>query len=272
MTTASLDTIPARPGRPAGTKDRTLWPKEHGAYGQLALPLVAALALGRPTVASGLLVAGAAAAFVAHEPLLVALGLRGARARREHGTRAARLGLVCAALALGCGLAGWRLGSLAVLHASLLPLALVAALLPIVVAGRERTTAGEVLAGAAITAASVPVAVAGGASLGLALHVWAAWVVAFTASTAAVRLVIGRHKSGARAPSLVALTGVATAATAALSACSPVGLAAMPMVGAAWFLVVRPPHPRQLRRIGWILVACSASTAALAVAIGRLAA
>lgn len=264
---------PATAGRPtAGRpgKDRTLWPKEHGAYGQLALPVVAALALGRPTLASILLVIGAAAAFVAHEPLLVALGLRGARARREHGGRAARLGVGCAGLALAAGLGGWSLGGLGVIFASLLPLAFVVALLPLVVAGRERTTGGEVLAGAALAAASIPVAVAGGVSLGSAALVWGAWIVAFTASTAAVRLVIARHKTGARDRSLLAVTGAATAGLVALAAATPIGLAAAPMVLAGWWLIARPPHPRNLRRVGWTLVACSTATAVLAVAIGRL--
>lgn len=265
---------PAAAGRPtAGRpgKDRTLWPKEHGAYGQLALPLIAALALGRPTLASGLLVVGAAAAFVAHEPLLVALGLRGARARREHGARAAQVGVGCAGLALGAGLGGWSFGGLGVIFASLLPLAFVVALLPLVVAGRERTTGGEVLAGAALAAASIPVAVAGGVSPASAALVWATWVVSFTASTAAVRLVIARHKTGTRDRTLLAVAGAATAGLVALAAATPIGLAAAPMVLAGWWLIARPPHPRNLRRVGWTLVACSTATAVLAVAIGQLA-
>lgn len=266
------DTRAARPGRAAGPpgKDRTLWPKEHGAYGQIALPLVTALALGRPSLASGLLVIGAAAAFVAHEPLLVALGLRGARARREHGGRAAQVGVACAGLALAAGVGGWSLGGLGVVFASLLPLAFVVALLPLVVAGRERTTGGEVLAGAALAAAAIPVTVAGGVSLGTAVLVGAAWIVAFTASTAAVRLVIARHKTGVRDRLLLAVAGAATVGLLALAVATPLGLAAAPMVVAGWFLIARPPHPRNLRRVGWTLVACSTATAVLAVVLGRL--
>jgi hypothetical protein len=271
MTSASAGMAPARrPGRPAA-RDRALWPKEHGAYGQIAFPLVTALALGRPSLASGSLALGASAAFVAHEPLLVALGLRGARARREHGARATQLALGCGALALACGACGWWLAGMSVVLASIPPLLLVAALLPLVVKGLERTTAGEVLAGAALSAAALPVAAAGGVSLALGAHVWAAWVVAFTASTSAVRLVIGRHKTGARDRSLVALSAAATIAAGALSVCSPVGLAAFPMVVAGWGLVARPPHPKDLRRVGWTLVACSSATAIVAITAGRLA-
>lgn len=268
---AAVGGRPATAGRPGAGKDRTLWPKEHGAYGQLALPLVTGLALGLPTLASGLLVIGAAAAFVAHEPLLVALGLRGARARREHGGRAARVGVACATLALAAGLGGWSLGGVPVIFASLIPLAFVVALLPLVVAGRERTTGGEVLAGAALAAAAIPVTVAGGVSLATAALVWAAWIVAFTASTAAVRLVIARHKTGARDRSLLAVAVAAAAGLTALGIVTPIGLAAAPMVIAGGWLIARPPHPRNLRRVGWTLVACSTATAVLAVVIGRLA-
>ena len=80
---------------------RSLLPHEHGAYGQVAMPLVCALALGRPGVAAALLAAGAFAGFLSYEPLLVATGNRGKRARDEDGPRALRLaaGLLAAAVA-----------------------------------------------------------------------------------------------------------------------------------------------------------------------------
>ena len=50
------------------SKQRSLAPKEHGAYAQLGLPLLAALLMGRPTLLSALLVVGFACALLAHEP------------------------------------------------------------------------------------------------------------------------------------------------------------------------------------------------------------
>src|SRR5437762_3573628 len=100
-------TLPVQAGlRPA--RPRSLAPKEHGAYGQLGLPLVTGLAMGRPGVAAAALAVAAAAAFVAHEPLLILAGQRGTRARREEGPRAARrLAVLGAAAAIsgGAGLA-----------------------------------------------------------------------------------------------------------------------------------------------------------------------
>src|SRR3990172_9353096 len=75
---------------------RALVPREHGAYGQLAMPLLTALAIGRPGLASVTLSASVVLAFVAHESLLVVLG-------RLEKTTAGEM-VVAAALS-SCGLA-----------------------------------------------------------------------------------------------------------------------------------------------------------------------
>lgn len=56
------------------------------------LPIAAALGAGRPSAAALALALGFVAAFLAHESLLVLLGLRGPRARREQGGVAVRDG------------------------------------------------------------------------------------------------------------------------------------------------------------------------------------
>lgn len=248
-----------------------LWPREHGAYGQLGLPLVAALAMGRPTIASALLAAGAVIAFLAHEPLLVWLGARGPRARREHGTRAARLGLSLGVAALTLGALALALAERPVVMAALVPLGLSAALVPFVLTGKEKTTAGELLAGVALASASVPVAIAGGVPLRLAVEACGTWAVALSAGTAAVRWVIARHRGGRSDPLLLAIVLGTTGIGAVMAARDPIAIAAGPMVAAAWFLVARPPHPRHLRRVGWTLIASSTATAALLVTLVRTA-
>ena len=83
----------------------SLLPKEHGAYGQISFPLVAAFAVGGVS-AGGLLIASALiAGFLAHEPALVMLGLRGPRAKRELWNRAA-VWLVCSLLIGGAAAIG----------------------------------------------------------------------------------------------------------------------------------------------------------------------
>ena len=64
-------------------RPRSLLPQEHGAWGQLAMPILSALALGAPSAAALLLTAATVLAFLAHEPWLVVLGHRGMRAKAE---------------------------------------------------------------------------------------------------------------------------------------------------------------------------------------------
>lgn len=63
-------------------------PREHGAYGQLGVPLAVALASGRPTLTAIAFVLGAIAVFLVHEPLFLLARRRGGRALET--ARAAR--------------------------------------------------------------------------------------------------------------------------------------------------------------------------------------
>jgi hypothetical protein len=118
---------------------RLLLPREHGAYGQIGVPLVVALAAGRPTLLSVALSLAAIAAFLSHEPLLYLLSRATARkARRLERSVPGEIILagVLAALAIPVALAGgvapidavwtwavWALGFSAVvcaLHAAVL--------------------------------------------------------------------------------------------------------------------------------------------------------
>jgi YwiC-like protein len=69
---------------------RSLWPREHGAYFQLAVPLITALAMRVPSSAGVALAVASCLAFLAHEPLLVRVGLRGPRMQQRDGVRARR--------------------------------------------------------------------------------------------------------------------------------------------------------------------------------------
>jgi len=256
-----------KPGRPKNTKP--LWPKEHGAYGQLGLPLVAALAMGHAAVAAALLSAATVTLFVAHESLLVLLGTRGPRAKRDHGDRALRIGLGFGTLALVMGLAGLWLGGPAVLWASALPFALLIPLVVFALRGSERTLLGELVAAAALAAAAVPVAVAAGVHLHDALRVWGMWVVSSSVSIPGVRYVIASHKGGGGRGLGLGVAAMATLVGAALTTLSWLFLCALPMVLAGWGTVALRPHPRHLKRVGWTLMACSLTSAVLVVVLVR---
>jgi hypothetical protein len=259
-TTIDIPSVSAR--RPAVARTRSLAPKEHGAYGQLGLPLCAALAMGTPRVAALAIAAGAVLAFAAHEPLLVLAGTRGARARREDGARALRRFATLGIAAVTAGGAGIVFAPTAARVAALVPLGLAALLAPFVFAEKEKTLPDEIVAGAALAAASLPVAIASGVSIAAAWSAWIAWAIAFAASTIAVRAVVAHARAHVawfrRAAGPLALA-VATFALARGGVVTPLAAAgAAPMLVAAIALAVAPPPPTALRRVGWALVAASA--------------
>lgn len=237
---------------------RSLWPKEHGAYAQLGVPLVAALVLS-PSGPGALLASGAGCAFFANEPLVVLLGHRGKRAKAELGERAkVRLG-VTAGLAVACGALGLALAPPALAIAGLVavPALLVLAL---AVNKQAHTLPGELAAAFMLPGAAAPVAVAGGASNTVALVAWAAWAVGFGASVAAVHRVLEKA-------SMLTL-----AAALFVGACAAVGvgvtslLPAVPMLVLAAVVSARPPHPRRLRAVGVAFLVASLAGLVIAVA------
>jgi hypothetical protein len=238
-----------------------LLPKEHGAYFQLALPLVTALAMGRPTVAAALLTVASVAGFLAHESLLVLLGRRGARATREESALARRT-------LVGIGLVGAIAGVLGVLLAPsevrmllLLPLAAIVPVGAAIFWNRERTAAGELAAAVALAALAVPVACASGVSRTAALEALASWVVTFSAGTLAVRAMIAFQKAKTTLFFRVLPLALPFAGAAMLSRASLWdALAPAPVLLVALVVALTPPHPRALRRIGWGLAAATLGT------------
>ena len=254
---------------------RSLAPREHGAYGQLGLPLVAALAIGRPGIAAFGLTIAWVAAFLAHEPLLVLLGQRGKKARAQDGARAARrLALLGALLALS--------GSVSLLFApaearlGLVPPALLGlVVMAFVWRKEEKTTAGEIIAAAALSGAGFPVALAGGVGVFPAAVAWLVWTTAFLMSTLAVRAVIARAKHEGRATlvaAYVATIGLGAASVIlALRGVLPraVPIALAPFVILSLGVCVFPVHTRHLRRIGWALIGACVATLGILVATLR---
>lgn len=251
--------------RPAA-RPRSLLPREHGAYGQLGLSLVTAVALGRPTLPALALVVAFAATFVAHESLLVLVGHRGRRARREDGPRARRL--LAALLALGAtgALVGGVAGGSSVVAALALPAALALALAPIIARRRERSAAGEVLAALALSSTALPVGLAAGASLVAALTAASVWAVGFAVVTVVIRgvLAFSRREPDARLAARSIPAGVALAGAVALvvSGHGPVALAAglAPLCALALALAAAPPPARRIKAVGWGVVAAGVAT------------
>jgi hypothetical protein len=249
-----------------------LVPREHGAYGQLLFPLVSALLIGRPEEGAYLLAGAAAAAFLAHEPLLVVLGQRGSRAAREQRIDAQRSLALFGAFWLVSGIVAVAVLPRQALLCLAVPLVLAAIVAVVVFMHRERSTAGELLAATALTSASLPVAVAGDVAVRDALTLFVVFAAVFSTASVAVRGVIGRV-SRAGGPPLAIGGGLAIGVVAALAALAvidrlaPVApYAALPVCAVALALTIKPPSPRYLRPIGWTLVGATTATALILVA------
>src|SRR5512133_1415243 len=169
MTTTSL----------TGSAPRSLLPQEHGAWGQLAMPLLSGLLVARPTLTAALLAAATVAAFLAHEPWLVAIGHRGERARIGDGPRALRLLAGLLSIAAVTGAAGLWLAPPAARLGALLPAALAALVVLMVLLERERTIPGELAVSSALSGAGALVALASGSTLRVAAALFAVWALAF---------------------------------------------------------------------------------------------
>ncbi|HET9598021.1 MAG TPA: YwiC-like family protein [Anaeromyxobacteraceae bacterium] len=254
-------------------RTRALFPREHGAYGQLLMPLATGLALGRPGAAALLIAYAFVVAFVAHESLLVLLGQRGRRALEGDGPVARRVLAILGVQALGAGGAGLVLAPAAARWAVVAPAVLVAAVAWLVVTRREKTIAGEITVGAALSSGGLVVALASGASLRASAAAWLTWVLAFAAATLAVQVVLERARSkGARDPGLRHLALVVALAASAFGAVPAAGLplaaalALLPPAALAAAVCAAHLSARRLREVGWAMMGASVVTLAVLVA------
>lgn len=248
---------------------RSLWPREHGAYAQLAAPVVAALACGAPTVAAWLLAIGALSAFLANEPLLVVLGHRGKRMRDAEGSRARTRLLWLGSVAAISGAGGLVLGGSRVVAIAACAAVPALALLGLACRRAQHSITGEVVAALALPGLAAPIAVASGLPSSHAVLVWAAWALGFAASVVAVHRVIARHRASATIVDRVvgALLVIATAMAAAVVArAASTAAVALPLLVFSTAIVLYPPRATRLRAIGVALVAASCLSVTVAIA------
>ncbi len=250
-----------------------LLPKEHGAYGQMAMPLVTALVVAGPSPMAGAIVAG----FLAHEPLMVLLGTRGPRARREAGLSAP---VWLGALAVAGTVAGFlALGQTppALRWTYLLPLVPAVLLTREVWRGQPKSATAEVSAATAFSLAAVPMVASAGAPVTTGLSIALPFLVVFVAATLAVRAVTRRVRDGSDSPAgrpagrpavFTALAGTAALGWAAAVTALPWSACAAALPGAvlAAGVAVALPHPRHLKRLGWMIVGASLWAAGVLVA------
>jgi YwiC-like protein len=253
-----------------------MFPKEHGAYGQLVFPIATALAIGRPGLTAAALTGAAVFAFLAHEPVLVLLGQRGARAERERRGAAiawfgafASFALVCAGTVVATAPA-WARSTMAG------PVVFALFLAVVIVTGREHTAAGEVMSAITLASVAYPIGVLSSASFRASLSCAAAFAAAFTVGILSVHGVISftRHPPAAGARVAAAITAVGALAAVywlaserVLEIITPIAVAPASLAGLV--LVLWPPSARRLRVVGWTLVTTSVLTSLALIAAFR---
>lgn len=241
-------------------------PKEHGAWAQVALAAAAA-SWTAPAHPGGFWawIAGLFCAFMAHEPLLILLGQRGAKARK-----AAAWGWLALWAAAGCtfGILGWRGAPELARQALLLPAAFGALLLPGILRGEEKSLPGEGLAALALGAAALPLALRGGLAPRKALILATGLMLAFALGTLLVRRFIAVLRKrpepfSGRVAALLTGAGVGAGCILLLQGRLLLGLACLPLPLLGFRLFARPWPPARMKRLGWALAFGNLATALL---------
>jgi len=250
--------------------ERRMIPREHGAYAELLFPIVTVFLGGLPTTSTWLLAIGAIAAFLANEPLLILVGQRGSRMKREQDDRAKRALLIFTVFALGAGISGLALAPRVAQLAVVLPLLLGGTLIMLAIQGLERSMFGEALAAAALSSIAVPLGLSARLSLTAALAVALIWAATALLGTSVVRLTVARTK--AKTPHELRTVGLKRAglilvslAVTAVGVAAPFGsragfwvlAAAVPVAVTVLVMAALQPTARRLRLLGWSLVAAN---------------
>lgn len=252
--------------------DSRLLPREHGAYVQLLFPLLSGLVPGSPGASSFLFAVAAILLFLANEPLVLLLGVRGKRLQQELALPARWQLALRATLGGAAGFAALWLAPPAALWLALVPAVFAASLVPVVLAKNLKTLPGEVIAAAAFSSMHLPVAAAGGVTGTLLWGPSLMWFATTVVATLCVHAIKSRI-TGATPWVIPAATWMARlallgaiAVAALLPAWRTVALAAcLPLAG-----VVIVNHlslsPKRLKRVGWTFAATNALALALLAA------
>jgi len=253
-----------------GTAQRKMVPREHGAYAELLFPILTVLLGGVPTTPTWLLAVGAIASFLANEPLLVLVGQRGDRTKRQESDRAKRALLIFVLVALAAGVAGLLLAPTVVQYAVGIPLILGVGLVMLALQGLERSMVGEGLAAATLSTVAIPLGLSAGLGLTATLAVALIWLVTSLLGTAVVRLTVARtriksesdrRRVGIKRGLLVSACLLVIIVGVAVPYGIRVGLwvlaAAVPVAVVVFAMAVLQPTTRRLRLMGWSLVAAN---------------
>ena len=242
-----------------------LLPKEHGAYAQLAFPLLTGMALAFPTLPTLMLGGAAVAFFLANESAAVLLGARGMRLKDQEGSRARVWGSLLLGVGGILGVAGVATGWPGIWPSVLLPTVAGLLLVPLAVTGRQKTLLGEFLVITAFATLVLPMAAASGVDPTRAALTAAVWWVSFGLGTLEVHAIKARHKKIEKARWALwaspLASGIVLAGALFLAlghggfpaSAGPAAALGLPSL-AIFALSLLRVHPKHLKRVGWSLV------------------
>jgi hypothetical protein len=233
-----------------------LLPREHGAYVQLGLALISGLALGHGTLQAWGQALLTCLVFLTSEPLLILGGHRGADSQSSMKARTSGWLALLSVLALLLAHAVWWRAPLEHWRTLPLPVLLASTLLALTLANREHTTQGELLAAWALSATAYPVAILGGAGPREAALLALTLGSIQSIGTTTVRAFLEALKRGGHPRIVPVLLGLAFAGlgfTTRPPFSWSFALAMVPNTGVATWMVLAPPAPRHMKRLGWIL-------------------
>jgi hypothetical protein len=244
------------------------FPREHGAYAQLAFPLVTGMVWAVPTLSTLSLGFASVAFFLANESAAILLGARGKRLKDQEGPRARVWGSIL--LVVGCllGVVGVVAAWPRVWPVVLVPAVAGALLVPLVIAGRHKTLFGEFLVLTAFTTLLLPMGAASGVDPTRAALTAAVWWISFGLGTLAVHAIKARHKGEERAGWLSWASSLASGLVVAGALAFALGLSGVPALAGPGAALLPPSlaifvlslirvHPKRLKRVGWSLVAAN---------------
>jgi hypothetical protein len=238
-----------------------LLPREHGAYVQLGLALACGVVLGHGHVRSWSQAVLTFSLFLSSGPVLLLLGRSGAKVPAAAGRRAQVLLASLGLLALLAAKEAWWAASPGLAWSLLAPSGLAAILAVLVLAKREHSTLGELVAAWALSSSAYPAALLGGAGSRRAAMLALTLAAVHTLGTSIVRAFLQSLKPGRRALSrgLPPLLGLLLMILGITFDLPYLALALTPGTLLAIWMLVRPLPPRHMKRLGWLLTAASAA-------------
>lgn len=253
-------------------------PREHGAYSQMALPLVTSLVVTRGSRPALLLALAVVCGFLAHEPLLLLLGGRGVRARKAMRSRAALWFAATSCVMVAAGAAALRSTPEGVRWSFLVPLVPAAWVGASVFMRQGRRASSEVAVALAFALAAIPICLAAMVSVATATSIALVFASVYVTGVLCVRAIVlgkrGGGNPGASRTTRLALLAVAVSSALAFGIAVTGGwvrfatlIAATPGLATAVALAMRQSPP-PLKIVGWSLA--TTSIAAALILMGML--